>query len=249
MEHPTATPGVSPGDADKSPDLIEREMEQTRESLTQKVAALENQVLGTIQTATNTLTDTVQTVKETVSTAPAAVRETVQETVAAVKDSVAETFTQVRDSVASFNMSECVRDRPFAALGTSVAAGFVTGLCLFGGRRPIMARGTLAPAGNGHAGAVPKSVFSPAATSHVESPHADSPPGLFAGLVGMVGGELQQLARQALSTAVASLKESVNHRVPGLVDGAVQNVTDRLSGQETPATSHGYYPGPRAAMG
>ena len=44
---------------DKTPEQIETEMFQTRESLTEKVAALENQVVGTVQNAANTLTDTV----------------------------------------------------------------------------------------------------------------------------------------------------------------------------------------------
>ncbi len=40
----------------KTPEEIEREMLHTRESLTEKVAALENQVVGTVQTAADTLT-------------------------------------------------------------------------------------------------------------------------------------------------------------------------------------------------
>jgi ElaB/YqjD/DUF883 family membrane-anchored ribosome-binding protein len=249
VEYPTATPGVSPVEVDKSPDLIEREMEQTRESLTQKVAALENQVLGTIQTATNTISDTVQSVKDTVNTAPAAVRDTVQETVAAVKDSVAETISQVRNSVTSFSVSDCVRENPLAAVGTSLVGGFLAGLCLTTGRRPIMARGTMAPAADGHTGVEPKGVFGQAPA--YEGP---SSPGILSNLAGMVGGELQQLVRQALTTAVESLKQSVNQRVPGLMDDAVQTVTDRLTGQDGAgathaARSHPPYTGPRAATG
>jgi ElaB/YqjD/DUF883 family membrane-anchored ribosome-binding protein len=225
---PTATPGVTAGE--KSPDAIERDMEQTRESITQKVAALENQVLGTIQTASNTISDTVQTVKDTVSTAPAAVKETVQETVAAVKDSVKETFTSVKESVAAFSLTDCVREHPGAALGTSAVVGFLTGFLLLGGRdsRPLMARGYREPAPGGRPGTAPPD------TAHHFSGYAahtePARPGMFAGLLGMVSGEVEQLAKQALSTALASLKQSVNEKVPRMMDDAVQTLADRVTG-------------------
>ncbi len=231
MADSTATAGVT--DADKSPDRIEREMEQTRESITQKVAALETQVLGTIQTATNTLTDTVQTVKETVTTAPTAVKETVQETVAAMKDSVKETFTSVKETVASFSVTDCVREHPGMAIGTSAAFGFLTGYLLLGGddSRPLMARGYREPAPNGRPGTAPPD------TAHHFAGYGEraepARPGMFAGLMAMVGGELEQLAKQALSTALASLKQSVNEKVPRLMDDAVQNLANRVTGQET----------------
>ena len=226
-----ATPGVT---AAKTPDQIEREMSETRESITQKVGALESQVLGTIQTAANTLTDTVQTVKD----APAAVKETVQETVAAVKDSVKETLASVKETVTSFSLSECVRDHPGAALGTSVVTGFVTGFLLFGGRdrRPLMARGYREPAADGRPGTATHD------TAYHFAGAADPAParrGVFGGLMDTLGGELERLAKDALSTALASLKQSVNEKVPKLMDDAVQNVADRVTGQ---APAAGYAP-------
>ena len=53
--------------ADKTPEQIQAEMNQTRESLTDKVAALENQVVGTVQTAADTLTGTVASVKSLIT--------------------------------------------------------------------------------------------------------------------------------------------------------------------------------------
>jgi vacuolar-type H+-ATPase subunit E/Vma4 len=229
-----ATPGVT--GADSNPDRIEREMEQTRESITAKVSALENQVLGTIQTATSTISDTVQAVKDTVTTAPTAVKETIQESVAAMKDSVKETFASVKDSVASFDLGACVGNHPAAALGASVAVGFVAGYVLFGDSRPLMARGFREPAPAGR----------PGTASHDHTPYghafsgphaAPDRPGMFANLWAMVGGEVEQLAKQALSTALASLKQSVNEQVPRLVDGAVQNVADRVTGHN--GATHG----------
>ncbi len=233
-----ATPGVT--GEDKSPDRIEREMEQTRESITAKVSALETQVLGTIQTATSTISDTVQAVKETVTTAPTAVKETIQESVAAVKESVKETFASVKDSVASFDLGECVGNNPGTALGASVAAGFATGFLLFGPRdlRSRMAPGLREYAAGDRPGTVAHdySPFAPAAHA------APTRPGLFSSLWGMVGGELEQLAKQALSTALASLKQSVNEQVPRIVDGAVQTVADRVtSSNGAPSGGHAPY--------
>jgi len=232
--------------AEKSPDRIERDMEQTRESITAKVSALETQVLGTIQTATNTISDTVQAVKDTVTTAPTAVKETIQESVAAVKDSVKETFASVKDSVASFDLGACVGNHPAAALGTSVATGFVTGFLLFGGRdsRPLMARGFREPAPNGRPGTA---THDHASFGYATASPEPGRPGLFANLWSMIGGEVEQLAKQALSTALASLKQSVNEQVPRLVDGTVQNVADRVGGNNTAAHAGPFAYTPTAA--
>jgi len=244
-----ATPGVT--DADKSPDRIEREMEHTRESITAKVSALETQVLGTIQTATNTISDTVQAVKDTVTTAPTAMKESVQEAVGAVKESVKETFASVKDTVASFDLGECVGNHPAAALGASVAGGFVTGFLLFGGKasRPLMARGSREPAPNGRPGTATHDHHT--AFGYAAAAPEPARTGLFGNLWAMVGGEVEQLAKQALSTALASLKQSVNEQVPRLVDGAVQNVAGRVSGhnQAAHAAPFAYTPSAAPAAG
>lgn len=224
------TPDVSTDDQ-KSPDQIEREMFQTRDSITEKVAALENQVLGTIQTATSTVSDTVQAVKEAVTTAPSAVRESVKQAVGAVKE-----------SVASFSVSGCIRDNPMAALGTSTLGGFLIGYLLPGDernlfRRPIMAQGHDAPAPYGHAGTADderettphRAATAPhraVATSHQEPERS----GFFGQMWERVGRELGGLAEQALSTAIASLKQSISTKVPQAVDTAVGRVTEQVVG-------------------
>lgn len=205
------TPGLTAA-ADRTPEEIERDMERTRESLTEKVAALETQVLGTIQTATNTISETVQTVRDTVTTAPTAVKETVQETVAVVKDTVKEAVASVKDTITSFSLSGCIQNYPAAALGTSFAGGFALGYLLTGGKRSAAPPApSPAPAAYPAYGAEPRR------------------PGLFDGLFSMLGGELQNLARQAMNTAADALKRSVHDRVPGLVDGAVGTVTNRIA--------------------
>jgi ElaB/YqjD/DUF883 family membrane-anchored ribosome-binding protein len=105
---------------EKTPEQIEREMLQTRESITEKVAALENQVLGTAQSVTSAVSDTVEKVKSLVSNAPGAVSDTVKQSLASVREAL--------------DVTGCVRRNPWTSVGTSAAAGFLLGF-LLGGRR------------------------------------------------------------------------------------------------------------------
>ncbi|MBX9624291.1 MAG: hypothetical protein K2X82_10830 [Gemmataceae bacterium] len=222
MENPT--PGVT--GADKTPDQIEREMTQTRESITEKVSLLESQVMGNIHSLTGTVesvkeavADTVQTVREAVVGAPTAVSDTVKQTLSSVGDTVKET-------IGSFSVSDKVRANPLAAVGTSAGVGFLVGLLIPSrGSRPLMARGHDEPAPGGRVG-----------TAHTayqgfadDRPARPAEPGLFGGLWAMVGKEVRQLAEQALTTALASAKQAVQHKVPQAVDTAVQGLTDRVA--------------------
>src|SRR5262249_33417550 len=152
------------------------------------------------------VTEAVQTVKEAVATAP----DKLKETVAAVKESVMET-------VNSFSVTGCIQNHPLAALGTSTAGGFMIGYLLSGRQtqgfftRPIMAQGPDVPVSAGEV----ESDTSRYATREPMTDRGGSrrEPGLFESLFDMVGEEVRQLASQALSTAVASLKQSINDQV------------------------------------
>lgn len=103
----------------KTPEEIEREMAHTRESITEKVAALENQVIGTAQSVTSAVSDTVETVKSLVSSAP----EKAKEAVAAIREQL--------------DVTGCIRRNPGTSLGVSAGVGFLVGYLLGGGRRPM----------------------------------------------------------------------------------------------------------------
>lgn len=96
----------------ETPDVIEAKLADTRQSLTDKVSALEESVVGTVQSATTAVADTVQTVKDAVG-----------DTVGAVKENVAN----------ALNVSRHVRENPWIALGVAGFAGVLTGMML---RRP-----------------------------------------------------------------------------------------------------------------
>jgi len=182
---------------ERSSDQIEHDMERTRSSITEKVAALENQVLGTIQTATNTVTDTVDAVKEAVATAPTAVRDTLREIVEVGKE-----------TVRSFSATECIRSNPAAALGTAAFAGFLTGF--FTARSP------------GRSRPQPMAALPPAPQAAMSIP--TRPPGFLGELLQRLGGEVQQMAERTLSTGLTALQSSIEKRLPTILDGVVERM-------------------------
>jgi len=86
-------------------DVILRQMEETRTSLTEKVETLEQKLVSSVQETTAAVTDTVETVKETM-----------QESVETVKH--------------WFDVKGHVQDQPWTMLGGSMALGFLVGQLL-----------------------------------------------------------------------------------------------------------------------
>jgi len=211
--------------AEKKPEEIEREMHQTRESLTQKVAALEQTVTGNIQT----VTDTVDQVKSSIQDTVANVKDTVQDTVASVKDSLKEGVHTVADTVKeSLDFSAHVRARPWLSVGVSAAAGFLTGFLIGGGssRRSLGATSDM-PEEQARGYAPPPPSY--AASAPRSEP---SKPGLFDELFGMVSREVRQLAETALASAKTAVQRNIDQNVPKLVDTAVAGVMPTGAGSD-----------------
>jgi hypothetical protein len=87
---------------DQEPDVIRRQIDQTRSSLTEKLETLECQVRGTVESAKASVDETIENVKSTV-----------HETVATVKR--------------TFDINYQVANHPWAMFGGSVLAGFLAG--------------------------------------------------------------------------------------------------------------------------
>ena len=98
-------------------EVIKHQMLETRASLAEKLETLEQQVVGTVQSATNAVADTVESVKEAV-----------HETVEMAKSSVHDTVEAVKET---FDLPHQVRARPWVMFGGSVALGYASG-CLLG---------------------------------------------------------------------------------------------------------------------
>lgn len=99
-------------------ELIRDQMRETRTSLSEKLEALQEQVLGTVEGTTRSVTETVESVKEAVEGTVATVTESVQDTVDSVKH--------------TFDVREQMQKHPWLMVGGAVVAGYVGGRLLMG---------------------------------------------------------------------------------------------------------------------
>jgi len=186
----------------ESPELIEREMESTRESLTHKVSLLENKVIGQVETATDTVQGTMESVQDTVQSVKTAVQDTVQSVTETVKGSVQSLTDGMKEAL---DVRKHVEQNPLAMVGGAAVAGFVTGLLVF---RRETSGGDL-PA------------YTPLPTAAVAHTAAGHRPGWLNDILEMAGREVKQIAQQVIAQASASLKETVQSRVPHLIEQVV----------------------------
>jgi ElaB/YqjD/DUF883 family membrane-anchored ribosome-binding protein len=198
---------------DKTPEEIQDEMAQTREAISEKVAALEHQVVGTVQTAADTISGTVDAVKSLVDTAPGAVNDTVKKAANIVSEKMSEVF----------DISRHIRDNPWGAVGLSAGLGFLTGLMVFrerdnGARAELHTTPHTPPRG---------------LTPEVHTAAAHSGPGFLDDLTSMVGKKLREVAENVIDSASEAINRNVKDGVPKLVDAATEAATEKL-GQETP---------------
>ncbi|WP_020470050.1 DUF883 family protein [Zavarzinella formosa] len=206
--------------SDKSPELIELEMASTRQSLTEKVAALEEQVVGTLQSTTAAVNDTVNSLRSAVTETVDSVKGTV-DTVTADVQSVMNTATDnVKDVV---DVTKHVRDNPWLMVGGAAAAGLFAGLMLF--RKSGTASATHhIPAPSYQPLPAPQ----PIASTPTMLPPGSRAPGLLDELFSRVSQEVRKVAETAISTLSESVKKSVNDNIPKMVEGAVTKISDSL---------------------
>jgi len=206
---------------EKTPEQLEREMLQTRESLTEKVAALESQVVGTVQTAADTLSGTVDAVKEFVTTAPSAVGDTVKQAASAVSETVKKTL----------DISGHVRDYPWAAVGISTGLGFLTGWLVSGGRSSFARLASESPA---------PPTFTPPGPAPSATPGG---PGFFNDLIGMLGRKVREVTETLIDSATTAVNQTVRENVPKLVDVAAEHLTPDAGATGTARMAGGGYRG------
>jgi ElaB/YqjD/DUF883 family membrane-anchored ribosome-binding protein len=185
----------------ESPELIERQMEQTRQSLTGKVSLLEQQVLGTIQSATDAVNDSVKFARTAVHDTIADVSGAVKNTVELVSDGVKE----------ALNVSECVRNHPWMMVGGAVAVGFFSGTLVFRRNLTVATR----PTDRSKPESQPLPINAPVATLR---------PAWLSEIFDLAAQEVKKLAERAIARAVSSIQQGVEHGIPKLIDRAMPEV-------------------------
>jgi len=234
--------------------MIEREMEQTRASLVEKVAALESQVVGTLETATSTVKDTVESVKDTVTS----VKEAVTGTVETVKDKVEHSVETVSDTVRdAFDVRTHIRSYPWACVGAATFAGFGLGM-LFGNRGGGSTSGEGLRSSslydtyvheNGRSSPTAPMAASMArasdegrAESRQTSPAQPAKPGLFDQLFARLSGEIASLGEQAFHQLSDSLRKNLSSSIPQIIENVVaagSSAVQNAVGNAVGGTGHG----------
>lgn len=218
----------------ESPELIEREMEQTRASLTEKVSALENQVVGTIHDATESVSNTVESVTATVKDTLSGVKDTLSSVKQTVSDSVSEVSERVKSV---FDLSQHTRDYPWAMVGGAAALGLVTGLLAF---RKQESNTSDYSTGEREWNRLA------AASAAPQPAAAPSEPSWLDKLLDKAGHEVRTLGETFIASASTSLKQAVQEQMPKLIDTGIQLVTERTAPTENEA---GTYPYPPSSSG
>ncbi len=232
---------------DNEPEVIRRQMEQTRTDLQEKLETLEKQVTETVQEAASAATETVQSVTETVQS----VKEAVQDTVETVRGTVEDTVGSVKESL---DINQHIRAHPWAMFIGATAIGYFGTRLLFGKGEPAPVPAM--PAASDSVSTTPTHSRPNGRHGHSKSEkngaHAAAAPAE-PGLLGRIAdhysaelGKLQSLAVGALGAVVremlaSSAAPALAEQITDIVDG----VTEKLGGkpvrgplfQKTPPTA------------
>jgi len=236
------------------------QMDESRESLAQKIEMLEDKVTETVQTATASVAEATASVLETVQSATASVSETVDSVTNAVQgtvDNVRQSVEGTVDSVKSaFDLSRQVEEHPWLMMGGAVAVG-VLGATLLGNSgtnanaRPRNGKPSPPDRSNGHvesfrdapyqpsyATPAPASTFVPTVSTGETKQRSESWSWL-KHLTGTFGPEITKLEGLALGLAMGALRDVVVDAVPPGVRKEVQEVidgfTEKLGGERLPS--------------
>jgi ElaB/YqjD/DUF883 family membrane-anchored ribosome-binding protein len=229
-------------DSDKSPELIEQEMQETRQSLVEKVAALENQVVGTIQSATSAVQETVESVKSVVDETVSTVKETVGEVKEKVEDSVSSVSENVMQML---DIRRQVNKRPWVMVGGAAAAGFLTGLIVFrkdnrtragASSQTLFEHASYTPPV--HAAAAPLRQFASEAPETASKRSEPKRPNWLDDLLDLAGKEATKLGQMAIASVIASLERNINEGLPKLIDRTL-HMTDESQCGSAPRGPNG----------
>jgi len=197
-------------------ELIRKQMEETRTSLTEKLETLEDQVVGTVKDTGSAVSGTAEAIKDTVST----VKDSVQDTVSTVKDTVEETVSAVKDTVQEgvetvkswLDLKAHTEKRPWMVMGGSVVLGyFLEGMVGSGAESETVA------APDGHA---PRREHHNGGMRHRRHEHAPA---------GGLTPELGKLKGLALGALLGTVRELVAGAAPDYLSEQLREIADDIT--------------------
>ncbi len=212
---------------DPTPEVIEQDMAHTRSSLMDKIAALEQQVVATVQSATTAVQDTVQSVTEAVHDTTSSVRQGI----AGVQDGAKDAIHGLTDNVREvFDVTHHVRQNPLPMVAGAAVTGFLAGLLVFG-RSPTLATHMSGGSEPREPAAPPP--YRPSYAAGYNAPEAapqanPKSPSWVDELLSRAGQEIVKLGEQALGKAVAQVRTAIDENVPKLMDTLVASGAERV---------------------
>jgi ElaB/YqjD/DUF883 family membrane-anchored ribosome-binding protein len=213
-----------PNLTEQDPEQLRQQIDETRSSLTEKLETLETEVKDTVKSATSAVVDTVETVKHTVEQTVETVKGTVEGTVETVKD--------------TFDLHRQTERHPWAMVGGSILAGFLTGRLLPGAERIGRAlhfhegpRGDGSPMGF----RTPEASYSSGAAPAYQGTAEAASPGVLSELADKFAPEIDKLKGLAIGAAMGLVRDLIKQSVPATMveqaEGLVDSFTTKLGGQ------------------
>jgi len=206
-------------DDERELEVIREEMDHTRESLAQKIEALETQVRDTVQSATDTVASAVDGAKEVVSSVTEGAKDVVE--------SVTETVESVKDSL---SVSRYVEQYPWASVGVAVAAGFAAAQLLPAWRSTSGDKSeALPPASSGsYSSTAAASSYQPSAAA---SPRHEESIAWSGALTGVLGTAATTVEGLAVGTLLSAIKEMVTRSLPQQWQTELSRMIDQVTPQ------------------
>jgi len=208
---------------ESDPEVIRQRMLENRTALTEKLEALEQQMLGVASSVTNT----VESVKEGVQETVEAVKDSVSETVDNVKETVGDTVTSVKET---FDLPLQVERRPWLMLAGSVGVGMLLGAFLR--RRTVSNVGRLAGGvvrrfrGERREGPPPQAAVVEPQDGNGARKESE---GVTDQLLGSVKDGLNRVKDLALGTLFATVEKVLVRELPEAVESHVKNFVEEAA--------------------
>src|SRR5438132_2924085 len=217
---------------DHESEVIQQQMRQTRQALSEKLECLEDKVMGTVKSVTSSVESVTEAARETVNAAKQTVqdtlqtaRQTVHETVASAQETMHGAVDAVRHGL---DVQRHVQEHPWTMMGASFAAGFLGGYLWQRTPQP-MAAGARAPAEAGGA----RKARSATPNGHGKRDGAKTTPsrmrGALSGMAETFAPELAKLKGLGIGALFGVIRDVVSRSVPETIAPRLEEVIDDLT--------------------